>query len=134
MTGTCYFCMKPINGDGGVLATILPGFERTYRCVHCAFCDLRRQPGAEIRARSLISGTEIVLTLGPGGWSASPVDPVFLILPETRGNCFQVHQAFVDEAEFRAYLDEHPDLAKQNPKPLTLEQYVEQFPILLRTS
>ncbi len=124
----CYVCLKPINGDGGVRAFLAHGFERQYRCIHCAMTDLRytRQP-VTVRTYSVVSHTKIEFKLGPGEWIAYPPDPVFLLLPETNGNCREVHQTFVNEAEFHQYLAERPDLADQSPQPLSFVAYEERL-------
>lgn len=123
ITGACFVCMKPINGDGGVRAILPPGFERTYRCIHCALIDLRKHDGAVAIARSLVSGTEIRITVYRDRWMAFPAEPVFLHLREIRGNCFKVHQTFVDAAEFAAYVADHPEVQAADAQPMAFADY-----------
>ena len=124
----CFVCLKPINGDGGVRAFLPHGFERQYRCIHCAMLDLRDSPApVTLRVHTVVSNTKIEFKLGPGEWSAHPPDPVFLLLPERHGNCREAHQTFVDEEEFRSYLAAHPDLAGQSPQPVPFGEYGERL-------
>lgn len=124
ISGLCYVCMKPINGHGSVQADVGHGFERSYRCIDCALRDTGQATGRiVVRTKSRVSGQSIRLFLHhPEPWTADPPDPVFLMLDEKDGRCTDYHQVFVDRPEFDRYLAEHPEIAAQNPEPLTLAQ------------
>jgi hypothetical protein len=121
----CLFCGKSIPSGAGVVARIADSNDRrAYRCIHCALSDLHNETrDVELVAHSPESGAEIVLNRRKGLWSAVPATTVYLILPEHADECLDVHQPFATMAEFEGYVQRHPEIAAQNPRAYTIEQY-----------
>ena len=78
-----------------------------------------------MRAVSGLDGAWVTFSLKDGRVEADPASSVLLALEVSPGaECLEMHRVFIDEGEFRRYLDAHPDLKSSNPKPQKLNDVI----------
>jgi hypothetical protein len=119
----CPLCAKVIPSGKGVDVRIA-GKTQKYRCIHCALSGMKGEKKTyEILAKTPLDRKTVVLKHTPKGWSQTPKETVFLILPERADECLDLHQPFASMGEFRRYLKAHPEIAAQKPKPYTIAHY-----------
>lgn len=125
-SSVCAMCQKPIPAGDEVWLTAGESKPKPYRCIHCALTAQSQAPvPCTVEARTPISQTTITIHHDAAGWHASPSTAVFLSLPEMQGECVDRHRPFADEAEFRRYLAEHPELPAAGAVPYTIAQLAE---------
>ncbi len=122
----CRLCEKPIPPGKEVPLLTSTGSVEFYRCIHCAMTAQAAAAGrSTIKARSLVSGTEILVEVNKGRWSVEPPTAVFLALPEEEGECMERHQAFVDASEYRHYLEQNSHLPAERAQAYTIDELSE---------
>lgn len=92
------------------------GPGKQYRCFMCPIMEGLPAGDWTMRAVSGVDGKWVTFRSKQGRVESEPVSAVVLALEVSAGaECLEVHRVFVDEGEFRRYLDAHRDLKASNP-------------------
>ena len=124
--GKCEMCGKPLVADKVVKVKVGEQQHR-YRCVHCALTAMDDMQQATAQVPSGLDKKLVRITKQKDQWQVQPAAAVFLVLPETAGECIDRHLAFVDQAEFTRYLKIRPDLKALSPKQYRLTSLKEML-------
>ena len=117
-TDACPVCAKPV-ADGPDVRVVRYGESgpgTRYRCFVCPIKEGKTGDVWTLRAESGLDGKWVTFRVAGDRVESDPASAVVLALDVVPGaECLDVHRVFVDEDEFRRYVQAHPSLRAAQP-------------------
>jgi len=115
----CPVCHKPV-ADGPEVRVVRHGEPEPgtrYRCFMCPIMEGETPGTWTMRAASGLDGRWVTFRVDGDRVASDPPTAVVLSLAVRPGDeCLDVHRVFVDESEFRRYVQLHPGLESAPPR------------------